>query len=115
MAYPDRAADGTYHIRLTSRSPDTGAAINSIGALRDYLEQCDDRRIAPDTDLFLSAEDRLTRDDIFSALPLCINIIRIGTTLVLPDGARFDRADMNANLAVHLVLALATLDLMSQQ
>jgi hypothetical protein len=76
MTYTDVTSDGVHHIRLSKRP-----APNSIAALRDYLEQCDHRRIAPDTHLSLSAEDRLTRDDIVTALPLCINIIRIGTTL----------------------------------
>ena len=73
-------------------------------------ERCDNRQIAPETHLLLSAADRLTRDDILTALPLCINIIRIGTTLVLPNGEQFGRDDINSSLSVRLVLALATLD-----
>jgi hypothetical protein len=62
----------------------------------------------------LSAADRLTRDDIFTALPLCINVLRIATTLVLPDAERFGRDDINASLSVRPVLALATLDEISR-
>ena len=58
----------------------------------------------------LHVPQQLTRDDIVRAIPLCINIIRIGTTLVFPNGQRFAREDMSANLPFHLVLALATLD-----
>jgi hypothetical protein len=50
-----------------------------------------------------------------AALSLCVNIIRIGTTLILPDGERFGRDDINASLSLRLVLALATLDEISRQ
>jgi hypothetical protein len=110
MTYTDVTSDGVHHIRLSKRP-----APNSIAALRDYLEQCDHRRIAPDTHLSLSAEDRLTRDDIVTALPLCINIIRIGTTLVFPNGEMFGREDINGSLSPKLVLALAMLDETSRE
>jgi hypothetical protein len=103
------ASDGAHYIRLSNREPRS-----AIAALSDYLEQCDSRSIASDGHLFLSAEDRLRRDDIVTALPLCINIIRIGTTLVLPDGERFGRDDINGSLSLRLVLALATLDEISK-
>jgi hypothetical protein len=115
MAHTDPASEGIYHIRLSNRPSNEMPATRSIAALGDYLEQCDNRTIAPDSHLFLSAEDRLTRDNIIMALPLCINIIRIGTTLVLPNGETFSRDDINANLSLRLVLALATLDEISQQ
>jgi hypothetical protein len=115
MAYTDPTSDGAHYIRLSSRPPNELLSTSSIGALSDYLEQCDNRRIAPDTHLFLSAEDRLTRDDIVTATALCTNIIRIGTTLVLPDGERFGRDDINASLSLRLVLALATLDEISRK
>lgn len=105
MTHSDGAADGVLHIRLSNQ-----ATTSPIAALRDYLEQCDSRRIPPETHLMLSTEDRLTRDLIVTALPLCINILRIGTTLVFPNGERLDRADMNSNISVRLVLALALLD-----
>ena len=104
MAYTE-TDDGTHFIRLSK---------SSIAALSFYLEQCDNRQIAPDTNLFLSAEDRLTRDSIISGVTLCTNIIRIGTTLIFPNGERFGREDINANLALRLVLALATLDEMTR-
>jgi hypothetical protein len=101
----DIASDGSHHIRLAGQT-----ATNSIAALRDYLEQCDSRSIASDAFLLLTAEDRLTRDNIITALPLCINILRIGTTLVFPNGEKLSRADMDSSLSAKLVLALATLD-----
>ena len=110
MAFPDRSADGAYHIRLASRPADTLGSTSPIAALQNYLEQCDARSIAPESHLHLSAADRLTRDDIVTALPLCINIIRAGTTLVLPSGEMFGRDDINASLSLKLVLGLATLD-----
>ncbi len=112
MAYTDPPS---HSIRFSSQPGANPLATVSIGALRDYLEQCDNRRIPPDTHLFLSAADRLTRNDILSAVPLCINIIRIGTTLVMPNGERFSRENMNANLSLQLVLALATLDELTRQ
>jgi hypothetical protein len=115
MAYTDPTSDGAHYIRLSNRSPDGLLQTSPIAALGDYLEQCDSRRIAPDSNLFLSAGDRLTRDDIVTALSLCVNIIRIGTTLILPDGERFGREDINASLSLRLVLALATLDEMSRE
>src|SRR5471030_1509841 len=115
MAYTDPSSDGTHYIRFSNRPPNDLLSTNSIAALSDYLEQCDNRRIAPDTHLFLSAEDRLTRDDIVTATTLCTNIIRIGTTLVLPDSERFGRDDINASLSLRLVLALATLDEISRK
>ncbi len=114
MAYTHPNSDGAHYIRLSSRPPNELLSTSSIFALSDYLEQCDNRRIAPDTHLFLSAEDRLTRDNIITALPLCINIIRIGTTLVFPNGETFSRDDMNASLSFRLDLALATLDEISR-
>jgi hypothetical protein len=102
-------SNDAHTIRLSNRD-----ARSAIAALSDYLEQCDSRSIASDSHLFLSAEDRLTRDDIVTALPLCINILRIGTTLVLPDGERFGRDDINCSLSLRLVLALATLDEISR-
>jgi hypothetical protein len=111
MANTDRSSDGTHFIRLANEQPSASPA----AALSDYLEQCDNRLIPPDTNLFLSAANRLTRDDIVTALPLCVNIIRIGTTLILPDGERFGRDDINASLSLRLVLALATLDEISRQ
>jgi hypothetical protein len=107
--------DGAHSIRFAKRPLDQLPSLNSIAALSDYLEQCDNRRIASDGRLFLSAADRLTRDDIVTAVPLCINIIRIGTTLVFPNGEAFGRDDINANLSLRLVLALATLDEVSRQ
>ncbi|HEY0424430.1 MAG TPA: hypothetical protein VGC82_14000 [Rhodopila sp.] len=115
MAYTDRRSDGTQYIRLSKRAADEMLSATPAAALSDYLEQCDNRLIPSDTNLFLSAQDRLTRDDIVTTLPLCINIIRIGTTLVLPDGERFGRDDINASLSLRLVLALATLDEISRQ
>lgn len=115
MANTDPTADGAHHIRLSNRPANERPSTSSIAALRDYLEQCDNRRIAPNTHLFLSAEDRLTRDNIVTALPLCINIIRIGTTLVLPNGEKFGQQDINTSLSLKLVLALATLDEMSRE
>ena len=106
MADPDPTSDGAHYIRLSA---------NSIAALRDYLEQCDGRRIAPDTHLFLSTQDRLTRDRIVTALSLCINIIRIGTTLVFPNGVRFTRDDINSSLPVKLAIELSTLDQTSSE
>jgi hypothetical protein len=114
MVFPDPGADGAYHIRFASQTADTLGSTSAIVALRDYLEQCDARSIAPDCRLHLSAADRLTRRDIVTALPLCINIIRIGTTLVLPGGETFGRDDINTSLSLKLVLALATLDEMSR-
>jgi hypothetical protein len=102
-------SNDAHTIRLSNRAPRS-----TIAALSEYLEQCDSRSIASDSDLFLSAEDRLTRDDIVTALALCINIIRIGTTLILPNGERFGREDINSSLSVRLVLALATLDELSR-
>jgi hypothetical protein len=110
MTNSNIADDGSHHIRLGNET-----ATSSIAALRDYLEQCDNRRIAPDTYLFLTAEDRLGRDNIITALPLCINILRIGTTLVFPNGEQLSRADMTSNLSAKLVLALATLDETSRE
>jgi hypothetical protein len=115
MAYTDPTSDGAHYIRLSNRLPGELLSTSPAAALSDYLEQCDSRRIASDTHLFLSAEDRLTRDDIVTAVSLCINIVRIGTTLVFPDGERFGRDDVNASLSVRLVLALATLDEISRQ
>lgn len=114
MAYTHPNSDGAHHIRLSNTPPNEQPSTSPVLALRDYLEQCDDRRIAPDTHLFLSTEGRLTRDNIITALPLCINIVRIGTTLVFPNGERFGREDINASLSFRLVLALATLDEMSR-
>jgi hypothetical protein len=114
MAFTDPNSDGAHHIRLSNRRPNELQPTSPISALGDYLEQCDSRTIASDVHLFLSAEDRLTRDDILTALPLCINIIRIGTRLVLPDGETFGREDINASLSLRLVLALATLDEISR-
>ena len=113
MAYHP-SSDGAHHIRLSNPPPNEQLSTSPAVALRDYLEQCDNRRIAPDTHLFLSAEHRLTRDNIVTALPLCINIIRIGTTLVFPNGETFAREDINASLSFRLVLTLATLDEMSR-
>lgn len=110
MAYNDPASDGAHSIRLSNRPAAGQPSTSPVAALRDYLEHCDNRQIAPETHLLLSAADRLTRDDILTALPLCINIIRIGTTLVLPNGEQFGRDDINSSLSVRLVLALATLD-----
>ena len=115
MAYTDRSSDGAHYIRLSNQSADGTLSASPAAALSDYLEQCDNRLIPPDSNLFLSAEHRLSRDDIVTALPLCINIIRIGTTLILPDGERFGRDDINASLSLRLVLALATLDEISRQ
>lgn len=115
MAYTDPSSDGAHYIRLSNRPPNELLSASPGAALSDYLEQCDNRSIASDTHLFLSAEDRLTRDDIVTALPLCINIIRIGTTLVFPNGERFGREDINASLSLRLVLALATLDEISRR
>jgi hypothetical protein len=115
MAYTDPSSDGAHYIRFSNRPPNELLSTGSIAALSDYLEQCDNRRIAPDSNLFLSAEDRLTRDSIVTAIPLCINIIRIGTTLVFPNGERFGRDDINASLSLRLVLALATLDEISRE
>ncbi len=115
MAYNDPAFDGAHSIRLGERPAAEHTSKSSIAALRDYLEHCDSRRITPETNLFLSAEDRLTRDDILTALPLCINIIRIGTTLILPNGETFGRDDINSSLSVRLVLGLATLDETSRE
>src|ERR1700744_6199782 len=84
---------------------------NSIGALSDYLEQCDGRVLAADRDLQLSAEERLNRDSIINALGLCINIVRIGTTLVFPNGERFGREGINPNLPLRLAIELAKMDL----
>ncbi len=115
MAYTNPTTDGTHAIRFANRPHDQSSSGSSIAALSDYLEQCDNRRIAPDTCLSLSAEDRLTRDSIITAVPLCINIIRIGTTLMFPNGETFNRDDINASLSFRLVLALATLDEISRQ
>lgn len=104
MTFPDRSADGAYHIRLANRPADTLGSTSPIAALRNYLEQCDARSIAPESHLHLSAADRLTRDDIVTALPLCINIIRAGTTLVLPSGEMFGRdvGQARCRLMTHL-------------
>jgi hypothetical protein len=115
MAYTDPTSDGAHYIRFANRPSNEALSTSSIAALGDYLEQCDNRGIASDSHLFLSAEDRLTRDNIVTAVPLCINIIRIGTTLVFPDGERFGRDDINASLSLRLVLALATLDEISRE
>lgn len=115
MAYTDPTSDGAYYIRLSNQPANKLLSTSSIAALRDYLEQCDNRSIAADTHLFLSAEDRLTRDNIVTALPLCINIVRSGTTLVLPNGETFGRDDINTSLSLKLVLALATLDETSRE
>jgi hypothetical protein len=114
MAFSDPNSDGTRHIRLSNRPPNELLSTSPISALSDFLEQCDSRSIASDSHLLLSAADRLTRDDIMTALPLCINIIRIGTRLVLPDGETFGREDINTSLSLRLVLALATLDQISR-
>lgn len=115
MAYTNPSSDGAHYIRFSNSLPAEQPSTSPSAALSDYLEQCDHRRIAPDTHLYLSAEGRLTRDNIITALPLCINIIRIGTTLVFPNGERFSREDINASLSFRLVLALATLDEMSRE
>ena len=115
MANTYSTSEGAYHIRLSNQPANALPSTSSIAALRDYLEQCDNRSIAPDTYLHLSTEDRLTRDNIVTALPLCINIIRSGTTLVLPNGETFGRDDINTSLSLKLVLALATLDETSRE
>jgi hypothetical protein len=114
MAFNAPNPDGTRSIRLSNRAPNERVSTSPISALSDFLEQCDNRTIASDAHLLLSAEDRLTRDEVMTALPLCINIIRIGTRLVLPNGETFGREDINASLSLRLVFALATLDEISR-
>ncbi len=114
MADTNPSADGPHSIRLSNRPTGEPQSTSPMSALSDYLEQCDNRRIASDANLLLSAEDRLTRDNIILALPLCVNIIRIGTRLVFPNGETFGREDINTSLSLRLVLALATLDEMSR-
>ena len=72
------------------------------GALGGFLERLDSKqpnRIPADSTLIIEAKDRLNRATPREALPVFLDIINAGVTIVsLRDGQRYDMASTDANM-----------------
>jgi len=71
-----------------------------IGALRHFLDQVEIGNVQKGSYLLVESLDRLTRDEVITALGLFLQIIQAGITLVtLMDGKMYSKQSVNSNPA----------------